>query len=580
MPDGAIDKGEAARLLASLQPEAAPAIRTTIAISVAGGLATIAQAWVAALVISDVVISGASLSDERLGLTALLGLIAMRAVCDWLAEREAVAAASRAQRKLMALALAHVRELGPAEMAKQPTGETVSAIGDGLRSIEPYFARYLPAKMLAALIPLAVLVAVAPYDGLSAVILAVTAPLIPLFMILIGGGAERLNQRQWLTLTRFSGRLLDALQGLATLKMLGAAAREARNLAALSDRYRQETMAVLRMAFLSSLVLEFFAAVSIAIVAVMIGFRLLWGDMALFNGLFILLLAPDFYLPMRKLGAAYHARMEALGSAVRLGELMATKPVRAPKPAIALRTLDGVPECIRFDAVSVVFPDGRTALDKIDLEIRRGESIALVGPSGSGKSTILNLLLGFVAPSQGRILVDGLPLDGLEARIWRARIAYLAQRPHMFHASIAENIAMAFDGTPIDSQRVEHAARAARLTDVAAGLTSGYDTIVGERGHGLSGGEMQRLALARAFYRDAPIVLLDEPTAHLDSESEAVVVAAMAELTAGRTSVIVAHRLETIRHVDRVVLVEAGRITRVGTAAEMRDIGQRAEAWP
>lgn len=576
--DRTADKEHASRLIASLKPEAAPGIRRTIALSLAGGLATIAQAWIAAAIITNVVVSGASLADESLRLAALAGIIVLRALLDWTAERQAAAAAARAQRKLTALTLSHVRVMGPSGMFGRPTGEIVAAIADGLRAIEPYFARYLPATTLSALIPLAILLAVVPHDWLSAVILAVTAPLIPLFMVLIGDGAERLNQRQWLTLARLSGRLLDALQGLATLKMLGAAERETAHIAALSDRYRRETMAVLRLAFLSSLVLEFFAAVAIALVAVMIGFRLLWGEMALFNGLFVLLLAPDFYLPMRKLGAAYHARMEALGFAVRLGELMTTTRASEPQQARSLRSVAGAPEVIRLDAVSVHYPDGRAALDSVDLEIRHGERIALVGPSGSGKSTILNVLLGFVSPAGGRVLVDDLSLETLEPRAWRASIAYLSQRPHMFRASIAENIAMAFDGAAIDRDRIERAARAARLSEVVERLAAGYATMVGERGFGLSGGEVQRLAVARAFYRDAPIVLLDEPTAHLDAESEAAVAAAIGELMAGRTCVIVSHRLETIRQADRIALLENGRVTRVGPASAMLDAAKLAEA--
>lgn len=578
---GAIaDKERALRLLASLRPAAAAAVRTTIALSFAGALATIAQAWISATVITNVVVSGASLAEEGTRLAALSIVIVARAALGWLAEREAVAAAARAQLKLTAMALEQVRALGPAGVAGHPTGELVTAISDGLRAVEPYFARYLPATILSVLVPLAMLAAVAPHDWMSAIILVVTAPLVPLFMVLIGAGAERANQRQWLALTRLSGRLLDAIQGLATLKMLGAAKREAQQVATMADRYRRETMVVLRLAFLSSLVLEFFATVSIALVAVLIGFRLLWGEMALFNGLFVLLLAPEFYLPMRTLGAAYHARMEALGSAARLGELVQVETVRAMPSTATSRINTGVPELIRLDAVCARFPDGRVALETMNLDIRRGESLALVGPSGGGKSTVLSLLLGFASPTEGRILLDGLSLDTVDLHAWRSQIAYLSQRPHMFNASIAENIAMTFDGHAIDFARVECAVYKARFADVVAALPAGYRTVVGERGYGLSGGQTQRLALARAFYRNAPIVLLDEPTAHLDPESEDAVAGAIEELIVGRTSVIVAHRLATVRKVRRIALIEAGRVARTGAADAMLREMRWSEADP
>ncbi|MFV0298664.1 MAG: thiol reductant ABC exporter subunit CydD [Hyphomicrobiaceae bacterium] len=567
-----VDKRTIAQFLNALRPSAARPLRLSVTAAIANGLLVILQAYILAGLIVRLVIDHQPLDAAGPSIAAFVAIVLARTLLSWCAEALAIGAAANVQNRLRADLVAHLRRLGPVGLGGQPTGETVSAISDGLRAIEPYFARYLPASWLAALLPLAVLAAVAPFDWLSALVFIVTAPLIPLFMMLIGSGAETLNQRQWRTLTRLSGRLLDTIQGLTTLKLFNATGREFELVETIAERYRIETMSILRVAFLSSLALEFFATVSIAIVAVLVGFRLLWGEIPLFNGLFVLLLAPEFYLPMRTLGSAYHARMEAIGAAERMVALLAMAPPGAPPQTSPLSTaapLPDVPRSIRLHAVSVAFDDGRVAVRDLDLEIARGERIALVGPSGGGKSTIVALLMGFLWPTKGHVLLDGTSMDTIDLAAWRRHITFVPQHPHLFEGSIRENIAMSFDGAAIDEAAIAAAAHEACLGEVIAALPDGYDTIVGERGYGLSGGEVQRLALARAFYRKAPIVIVDEPTAHLDAETEGIVAEAVQRLAEGRTLILVAHRRALLPSMDRVIVVAGGRVVRSGSAAEI-----------
>lgn len=588
--DGAPDaaaKAAAAALLSAHKPAGAGALRLAVAVSLTGGVMAIAQAWLVAWIITDVAFAGGTLEAQWPKLLALVPLFALRALSTWATEQCAIAAAASVQRTLRGEILRQIQRIGPVGLAEHATGNLVAAVSQGLQAIEPYYARYLPAASLAALLPLAVFVAVLPYDWVSALVFVVTAPMIPLFMILIGSGAERMNQRQWRQLTRMSGHLLDAIQGLATLKVFNASRREADTVRRMAETYRQDTMAILRLAFLSSLVLEFFATISIAMVAVFIGFRLLWGEMTFFNGLFVLLIAPEFYLPLRTLGGAYHARMEAIGAATEIARLMEIEPLRTepvrsePSEAVSRPPAAEVgtsASSIRLEDVAVVFPDGRRSLDGLTLDVRAGECVALVGTSGGGKSTVVNLLAGFLSPTRGRITVDGTDLVSLDIDAWRWSMSYVPQRPHIFDATLRENIAMRFDGSPIDDAAIVAAATAANIAAVIDALPHGYNTPAGERGYGLSGGEAQRLALARAFYRDAPLVLIDEGTAHLDRHTEELVTEAIARLTEGRTAVMIAHRLATVRNADRIAVVEDGRVVEQGTRTELMAAGGRFTA--
>lgn len=535
-----------------------------LAAAVAEGLLGVAAAFITARIIDATVFRGADLSAVTPWLLQLLGIALLKALIGYAGAQIGFEAAARARQGLFARLLDQVAALGPVRLAGTATGDLATTLTDAVAGIEPYWRQWLPATATVAVLPLAILLVVLPVDWRSAVIFAVTLPLLPMFMVLAGRSAERANQRQWASMARLGGHLLDAVAGLADLVLLGAARREVALVAKTADNYRRETMKVLRLAFLSALVLEFFATVSIAVTAVLVGFRLLWGEIAFVDGLTVLLLAPLFYAPLRTLGTERHARMEAVAAAERLADFLA-RP--APRRAGGERFAASEAVSIRFDNVSADYGSGRLALDGVSFEIRAGEQVAIVGESGAGKSTILSLISGFLEPSAGMILLDGRPLASLDLDDVRRHIAFLPQRAFLFDATIGENVAMGRAGD------VAAALKAARADDFVARLPNGAESRLGEGGAGLSGGEAQRLMLARAFLVPAPLVLMDEPTAHLDADTEVAVGEAIGALAVGRTRLTIAHRLRTVESADRVLVLAGGKLIEEGKPDELKARG-------
>jgi len=564
--------------LKSQRPLAGAALMRAIWLNTANGLLAVAQAWALAVTLDAVIFNDAGLTEVQPWLWGLLALFGARALIVWLAERSAFQAAAQVRATLRDRVHRHLQRLGPAYLSGQRSGALVETLTKGIDDLEGYYARFVPAMTLVMILPLAILTAVMPMDWLAGLVLLFTAPLIPLFMILIGSGAEVRNQRQWKQLARMSAHFLDVIQGLTTLKLFGASRREVAIIARISDDYRHSTMQVLRVAFLSSAVLEFFASVGVAIVAVLIGFRLYglavpvpaWipiPDVTYLQGFFVLMLAPEFYAPLRNLGTQYHARMGAVAAAEQLIQVLDTEPTRidpGTEPLAAARPLG-----VRFEDVRFSYEPGREALDGLSFAIPPGQRIALVGTSGAGKTTVVNLLLGFLVPTGGRILIGEQALAEIDLEDWRRHLAWVPQQPRLFQGTIADNIRL---GHPeADPDAVREAARRARAADFIDALPLGYDSPVGERGAGLSGGQIQRIALARAFLRDAPLVILDEATANLDPESERLVQEGIDELALDRTLLVIAHRLNTVRRADRILVLDRGRIVEQGTHDELAD---------
>ena len=484
---------------------------------------------------------------------------AIRAASAWGAETLGYRLAAMVKLSLRRQALARIFALGPTAAAGEKTGELVTTLVEGVESLEAYFAKYLPQLVQAVAVPLLVAAAVWSRDAVSALLLLVTAPMIPVFMLLIGKWAERLSRGRWETLSRLSGHFYDVLRGLYTLKLFGRSREQAEVIIRCSERFRMATMSVLRVAFLSALALELLATISTALVAVTVGLKLLYGGLDFRAALLILVLAPEFYLPLRQLGGHFHAGLAAKAAAARIFTLL---DQQVPTAAGGANMLEQGNVTVEFAAVSFTYPGGaRPALNNASFLIEPGEQVALVGRSGAGKSTVVNLLLGLVAPDEGAVYINGQELARLDRAAWLSQVAYIPQFPHLFVATVADNIRMGAEG---DETAVIEAAKAAGAHEFILALPDGNDTVVGEGGRGLSGGEAQRIAIARAFFRQAPLVIIDEATASLDPRSEMAVRKALGRLTAGRTVLVIAHRLTTVYRADRIVVLEEGRVAETG----------------
>ncbi|WP_034591261.1 thiol reductant ABC exporter subunit CydD [Hamadaea tsunoensis] len=499
----------------------------------------------------------AAAAEGRLDGVALAGFVValvLRAGCTALSGLAAARMAATVKAQLRADLLGAVGERGPGWLAGQRAGELATLTGRGLDALDGYFTGYLPQLVLGATVPAAAVLTLALSDLTSAIIVLVTLPLIPVFGILIGWQTQAATEKQWRRLRHLGGHFLDMVSGLPTLRAFGRAQAQVSAVRAMADQHRVATMKTLRIAFLSALVLELIGTISVALVAVPVGLRLLSGSLTLSTALLVLLLTPEAYAPLRAAGSKFHASMEGLTALDEAFTLLAPSEVSVSVGQAVV----AAPSAIVLSGVGVAYERGPALVD-VDLTINAGDRIALVGPSGGGKSTLVGLLLGFVRPTAGTVTVDGIDLSELDIEHWRRRLAWVPQRAHLFAATLAENIAL---GTPgLDRAAIEAAARSAYLGDVIDALPLGLDTPLGERGVGLSSGERQRLALARAYARtDADLILLDEPTARLDGGSEQAVIEATARLVEGRTAIFVAHRPAMLDLATRVIEVVDGRV--------------------
>ncbi|MFE3378604.1 thiol reductant ABC exporter subunit CydD [Streptomyces anulatus] len=524
-------------------------LAAVVALGLVGALLVIAQAMLIAEIVVGGFEGGLTVTALRTPLLLLAAVALGRALVAWLTELAAHRASAAVKSELRGRLLERAARLGPDWLTGQRTGSLVALATRGIDALDDYFARYLPQLGLAVVVPVAVLARIVTEDWVSAAIIVVTLPLIPLFMILIGWATQSRMDRQWQLLSRLSGHFLDVVAGLPTLKVFGRAKAQAESIRTITSDYRRATLRTLRIAFLSSFALELLATLSVALVAVTIGMRLVHGELDLYTGLVVLILAPEAYLPIRQVGAQYHAAAEGLSAAEEIFTVLETEP-RASGT-------EDVPDTLRLELAGVtVRHEGRAepSLDSASLTVEPGETVALVGPSGVGKSTLLNVLLGFAVPDEGHVRVGGRDLGDLDLERWRSRIAWVPQRPHLFADTIAENVRLARPDA--DDEAVLTALRDAGAYDFVAALPDGVRTALGEDGAGLSAGQRQRLALARAFLADRPLLLLDEPTASLDGESEAGIVDAVRRLAAGRTVLLVVHRPALLAVADRVVTLE------------------------
>jgi ATP-binding cassette subfamily C protein CydD len=554
-------------------------LAVTVALGLLGTVLILLQAGLLAAALAD--------AAYGIGIGALAGTLAWLGVV--LAGRAAAAAGGEAaalragavvKSGLRRRLSAHVLRLGPAWLGGQQAGELAALTTKGLDGLDAYFARYLPQLMLAVVVPIAVVIRVAFADWISAVIIVVTLPLIPLFGILIGWHTRAQTQRQWQLLALLGGHFLDVVSGLPTLKLFGRARAQTAVIEEVTNAHRKATMTTLRVAFLSSLALELTASLATALVAVEIGLRLLAGHVSYQTALVVLLLTPEAYLPLRNVGGQFHASTEGVTAARRAFEILDTPlPVPASTPAAANADVDLSRADIAFRAVTLSHPGrGQPAIDEVSLTIRPGELILLTGPSGAGKSSLLSLLLRFATPTSGVITAGSVDLAQIPADRWRSQIAWVPQHPHLFTATVAENIALGQPGAR--QEDIVAAARLAGADDFIQRLPDGYGTVLAEGARSLSAGQRQKLALARAFLRQAPVLLLDEPTAHLDPVSADRIMAVIDGHLADRTVILVSHRppppcwpanADRPKGSTRFLVLDHGRLT--GTADPVQRAG-------
>ncbi len=562
-----------------------------VGLGVAMAATVVAQAALLAHVIASAAVHHTALARLTGSLVALAAAIAARALLAGAFETSGRIGATRVMSELRGRLAEQLLVRSPISRVGDRTGELAAAAVQGVDALEAYFAGYLPQLVLGVAVPAAILLWVVPVDAVAAGVLALTIPVLIVFMVLVGSGARARARARWRALALLSSHFLDVVRGLATLRAFRREAAQAETIERVGERYRVETMGTLRVAFLSALVLELCAMLGTALVAVTIGLQLDDGHLSLQAGLTVLLLAPELYGPLRAVGQQFHASTDGMAAAERIFAVLDAPPALARPPlvavpapttaavapttaAVAVTVVPTVPlgvahanrgrgvpgparEPLRFEAVSFAYPDRpEPVLSGLELEIEPGRTTALVGPSGAGKSTVAALALRLADPTAGRVSCGGCDLREIAPEAWREHVAWVPQRTRLFAGTIAQNIALAVPGAA--HERILAAARAAGLEELLGQLPDGLQTRVGEGGRGLSAGQAQRVGLARAFLRDAALVVLDEPTAHLDADTAAAVGDAITRLAEGRTTLLIAHDATLAARAERTVILEHG----------------------
>ncbi|NVK20350.1 MAG: thiol reductant ABC exporter subunit CydD [Methylocystaceae bacterium] len=530
-------------------------LRQITVVGALNAMLLVLQVWLMARLMTAVAFEGQGLSDVLQDVYPVIFIIFIRFILNSYSDRKAVELGQHVIQHVYDELLLKLERLGPCATASIKRGHFATLTVEGIEKFGQYFSAFLPALFHVALIPICVLAVVLPLDLISALVFMLTAPLIPLFMILIGKGAEQVHQNHWKALGRLGARLQESLRGLQTLKLFGATQKETQRINEISMAYKSKVMKVLRIAFLSSVTLEFFSTISIALIAVFIGFRLLAGEMAFQDGFLILLLAPEFYQPLRNLGTNYHVKMEAMAAADEIVKILNMEEPAFPQETRPISTQAK----IAFDGVSYAYPDGKSVLSDVSFEIKEGECVVLVGSSGAGKSTLLNLALGFLRPTSGNIYLNGSTLSQSGLKQWHRDISWMAQQPHIFDTTIAHNIALAPEFQ--DEWAVRVAVEKVHLSKTVEHFPDHLLQRTGEQGRLMSGGEGRRLAMARMLIKEASVMIMDEPSANLDSETEQLILEQLKQLKKQKTTMLIAaHREQTIAMADRVLYLDQGQI--------------------
>ncbi|MCP3323241.1 cysteine/glutathione ABC transporter permease/ATP-binding protein CydD [Aeromonas hydrophila] len=545
-------------------------IGLSIGFGLGQGILMVAQAWLLATLLHGFIIEGSTPAQSIPLFIALLLVTLGKAVLAYGREVASFKAGSAVRQAIRELVLTRLGRLGPAYIQRRPAGSWASLLLEQIENMQDFFSRYLPQLAIAVFIPVVILVAVFPVNWAAGLILLGTAPLIPLFMILVGVGAADANRRNFQALARLSGHFLDRLKGLRTLQLFMRTQAEGDAIRDASEDFRERTMEVLRLAFLSTAVLEFFAALSVALVAVYFGFSYIdhlnfghYGSkVTLFTGLFVLFLAPEFYAPLRELGAHYHAKAQAIGAAEQLLEFLeaeVTEPASGNAPFHA-----DAPIKVEARALEVLSAEGKVLVGPIDFTLASGSRTALIGISGAGKSSLVNALLSF-APYRGELKVNGQELASLDMSQWRRQLGWLSQNPQLFHASLRDNLLLA--NPSASDGELEEALKRAQAWEFA--MEKGLDYAVGDQAGGLSVGQAQRLALARTLLKSTQLMVLDEPTASLDRHSERAIMTTLEQAAAGQTLLMITHRIDQLTKMDQILVLERGKLVEQGSFQQL-----------
>ena len=542
----------------------------TVVFAVGAAAAVLWQTWSVAVIVNGLFLEKADAMALRGAFLTALAALALRILLEALEEWCSLRLATRIKGSLRARIIARLGAFSPVQVHDLQQGKLLNLIFDGVDTLESYFSGYLPQLYKAVFIPLLFLIVVFPRDLISGVIMLVTLPLIPFFMVLIGKWTKRESVRQWVLLTRFSAFLQDVLQGLLVLKTLGRSKRQGEKIGEISEAYRHATFQVQKWAFISSLALELVATISIAMVAVGLGLRLCEGTLTFLIAFYVLLLAPEYYQPMRTLGQYFHAGINAQEASKSIYAFLETEAWTMPAGDYAEERIRE----IRFEHVSYRYPGAaKDAVQDVSLSLTTGRSLAFAGDSGSGKTTLMMLALGYLTPTAGNIYVNGVPLAEWRLAAYHERLAAVLQTPYIFNGTVIENIAMKHAPNAEEAARAVQLAEDVGLVHLLRTLPTGLETPLGVGAQRLSGGQTALLLVARALYRDSDVLFLDEMTDNLDLESERALVEALDTLLAGRATWIIAHRLQTLRKVDEIVVMQHGRIVARGRYDEVVDSG-------